>query len=173
VRIWPELAVPSSPELTLRESRLTRLSGRIRRHDDDAVTVLADTYICGPQDCNAEIEHRLVAAGANADLVYVEDFKPAYDDYAVATRTENARVRFEPSGVEAEWIADESPTLLELGEEHGLPLPFDCRSGSCHTCEAELLEGEVDGAVTTLPGGRRRVLICSSYPRSPRIRIGE
>ncbi|WP_425562054.1 2Fe-2S iron-sulfur cluster-binding protein [Microbacterium marinilacus] len=44
--------------------------------------------------------------------------------------------------------------------------PYDCRVGTCRTCESRLLFGEVDGAVTTLADGERRVLPCVSYPRS-------
>ena len=34
-------------------------------------------------------------------------------------------------------------TILELAEEHGIPLPYDCRSGICGQCKTKLVSGRV------------------------------
>jgi NAD(P)H-flavin reductase/ferredoxin len=61
-------------------------------------------------------------------------------------------------------------TLLEAGLREGLPMPFDCRSGGCGVCKADLLAGEVRmrpfqesalGAADRVAG---RVLLCCAEP---------
>ncbi|MCS6899326.1 MAG: 2Fe-2S iron-sulfur cluster-binding protein [Myxococcales bacterium] len=32
--------------------------------------------------------------------------------------------------------------LLDTCDDHGAPIPFSCRSGSCGTCRVEIIEGE-------------------------------
>ena len=34
-------------------------------------------------------------------------------------------------------------TLLETAEANGIPIPFGCRQGDCHTCMTRLLQGNV------------------------------
>ncbi len=126
-----------------------------------------DVYICGPGQFNADIRDGLLAAGANADQVHTEQFSASYPIGASTGHADNARVRFVASGLEVDWIAAENRTLLELGEDHGLTLPSYCRSGSCHTCEARIVRGTVNGAIVT--GADHRALLCSSYPASEQV----
>ena len=108
----------------------------------------------------------LVAAGANPDLVRVEDFGAAS---VLPSRHTDAVVRYAPSGVEATWVSKDERTLLELAEDSGLEVPYDCRAGTCRTCESRLTCGDVDGPVTEAGDGTRHVLLCVSYPRSGRV----
>lgn len=50
-------------------------------------------------------------------------------------------VVIEPSGREIAVAAGQS--VLEAALEAGLPFPHNCRSGICHSCRCQLLEGEV------------------------------
>lgn len=130
----------------------------------------ADFYICGPESFNTDIVAGLVAAGANADQVHVEEFHPAAEQvHAPLVPMDDARVRFCGAGVEAEWIATQERTLLELGEHSGLDMPSYCRSGSCHTCVARIVRGSVSGPVITTGEGESRALLCSSYPASSEV----
>ena len=52
------------------------------------------------------------------------------------------KVTFKKSGVTVDCAEDEY--ILEAGEEAGLNLPYDCRSGTCVTCAQKCLEGEID-----------------------------
>lgn len=131
----------------------------------------SDVYICGPVDFNDAIRAGLVAAGANPDLVRVEDFAAAAVSPTGPRRQEDAIVRYGSRQLEAKWAGEEEQTLLELAENHGLELPFDCRAGTCRTCESNLLCGEVDGPTTTTIDGTVRVLLCVSYPLSERVDV--
>lgn len=52
------------------------------------------------------------------------------------------KVTFRRKGVTIECAEDEY--ILERAEAAGLRLPYDCRSGTCTTCIARCLEGEMD-----------------------------
>jgi ferredoxin-NADP reductase/MOSC domain-containing protein YiiM/ferredoxin len=131
----------------------------------------SDIYLCGPEGFAETMRDELVAAGANPDLVFVEDILAATSETVAVSRHTDAVVRYGSRAAWAVWPAAEEPTLLELGERSGLRLPFDCRAGTCRTCESRLLCGEVDGAVSTASDGSRRVLLCVSYPASDLVEV--
>lgn len=62
-------------------------------------------------------------------------------------------------------------TLLKAGLEAGLSLPYECSTGSCGSCRARLVAGEVDSRWPEAPGlsgrdrARGRILCCQSEPR--------
>ncbi|PZF86325.1 MOSC domain-containing protein [Jiangella anatolica] len=130
----------------------------------------SDIYVCGSAEFTAAVRGGLIEAGANPDLVRAEDFAAAATP-TLPSRQQDATVRFGPNGPKLTWVAQSERSLLELAEDHGLELPYDCRAGSCRTCESRLVCGDVDGAVTTTPDGARRVLLCVSYPRSDHVEV--
>jgi toluene monooxygenase electron transfer component len=62
-------------------------------------------------------------------------------------------------------------TLLKAGLEAGLRLPYECSTGSCGSCRARLVSGEVESRWPDAPGlssrdrTRGRILCCQSEPR--------
>ncbi|MGF1671324.1 MAG: FAD-binding oxidoreductase [Balneolaceae bacterium] len=80
--------------------------------------------------------------------------------------SEAITVYFSESEIEALWD-DSFSSILQLAESKGLSPPFDCRMGSCTTCESELISGEVDyepEPFVEVEDGR--VLICCARPKS-------
>jgi ferredoxin-NADP reductase/MOSC domain-containing protein YiiM len=130
----------------------------------------SDVYICGSAEFAETVRAGLVDAGANPDHVRVEDFAAASDVPTGPSRTSDASVTF-GNGVDTTWSASRERTLLELGEDNDIALPFDCRTGSCRTCEARIVTGDVEGAVRTAADGTVRALLCSSFPLSERLVI--
>lgn len=76
------------------------------------------------------------------------------------------KVTFQTSGASADWTGSHE-SLLELGEDLGLNLPFGCRMGNCTACQQPLAEGKVD-----YPEGHRgepeagNILLCCSVPQT-------
>lgn len=122
-----------------------------------------DTYICGPGDFCAQLKNALVARGANPDHIFFELFS---QPPVPGTELEAATVRFERSGIECSWRADEDLTLLELGEKAGLELASECRAGACLTCKTRVIAG----AVTT-DMGDGSALLCMGRPKTARVTL--
>ena len=61
--------------------------------------------------------------------------------------------------------------LLYAGLQAGIPLPYECATGTCGTCRARVKEGEVVGGWPEAPGrkglkqDRREFLLCQAYLR--------
>lgn len=76
------------------------------------------------------------------------------------------RVTVDPSGV----AFDQAPgqRLLEAARDAGVWLPFECGWGSCGTCKASLVSGDVEllvpeaAAVSERDARRGRILLCQS-----------
>ena len=66
-------------------------------------------------------------------------------------------------------------TILQVARQLGLSPPSSCESGSCATCMAKLVEGEVsmrtNNALTPDEVADGWVLTCQSVPTSPSVRI--
>lgn len=60
--------------------------------------------------------------------------------------------------------------LLDQGEKAGLILPYSCRGGSCGSCKAKLISGEVDqmntDGLSTIEQQQGYILLCCSKPLS-------
>ncbi len=70
------------------------------------------------------------------------------------------------------FLVADGERILAAGRRAGVWLPFECGWGSCGTCKATLIDGEVE---TLFPGApaikprdarRRRILVCQTTPRS-------
>ncbi|GAA0239663.1 MOSC domain-containing protein [Cryptosporangium japonicum] len=122
----------------------------------------SDVYVCGSLAFTTEVRAGLIALGANPDLVFAEDFVAAAAAPAGPSRRTDAVVRF--GDRETVWSASAEQTLLELAEAAGLDRPYDCRAGTCRTCEARVLDGAVEGPVVG-----DRALLCTSYPLTDRV----
>ncbi|MEU6071888.1 FAD-binding oxidoreductase [Streptomyces sp. NPDC047082] len=98
-----------------------------------------ETWACGPDGMLDAMERHWAAAGVGERL-RVERFRPV-PVLSPAAGTAGGRVRFEPSGVEADSAA--GVPLLETGEAAGLALPYGCRRGICFGCLVPLVHGRV------------------------------
>ena len=63
-------------------------------------------------------------------------------------------------------------TILAAGLRQGLALPYECATGTCGTCRARLIDGEVDEGWPQAPGrqalkpARHEFLMCQGTPRT-------
>jgi len=75
------------------------------------------------------------------------------------------------SGVRT-FDCDEDEAILHAGLRDGLNLPYECATGTCGTCRARLISGDVDVAWKEAPGAanfkpdKGDILMCQTHPRS-------
>jgi ferredoxin-NADP reductase/MOSC domain-containing protein YiiM len=136
-------------------------------------------YLCGPPPFMKSLYCGLLSLGVAESRIHYEFFGPASvlteeaapSGQAPARSAENELtgemdVTFARSGLTAAWDTG-CETILDLAEHHGLSPPYSCRSGICHTCMCELVEGEVEYIEEPLElPDAGQVLICCSRPKS-------
>ena len=79
-------------------------------------------------------------------------------------------IHLQPSG--KQFVAEPNEKILEAALRQGITLPYSCRNGSCGTCKAELIAGEVDygsyedKAMSQVERAAGKVLLCQAQARS-------
>ncbi|QAZ41504.1 oxidoreductase [Methylibium sp. Pch-M] len=151
--------------------------GRITMHVDDEAgryfdpqPALQDTppqahvYCCGP---TALMEAVRASAHAPDDgRLHFEWFTPRQDPAASEALPFTVLIR--STGRRLEVPADRS--LLDVLEQHGLPVPSSCREGLCATCQTGVVSGIPDHRDSVLSDEQRRsgrsIMVCVSRARS-------
>lgn len=77
--------------------------------------------------------------------------------------TKTAELRFTDGHVESVEVPD-GTSVLDAARGAELPLASQCRSGSCGTCEASLVEGDTEGVP-----GRLTAILDTEYQRGARL----
>jgi ferredoxin-NADP reductase len=153
-------------------------------------TVLADTvdatcYVCGPTPFMDIVETALLDAAIPADRIHIERFTPATDPLLgderrsaslITQQTDTpTRVTVELGGRTESTEHREGTTILQTARELGLSPPFSCESGSCATCMARLVEGEVsmrtNNALTDDEVADGWILTCQSVPTAATVHV--
>ncbi len=73
---------------------------------------------------------------------------------------------------ETSFSCDGGETILEAALRQGHILPYSCRNGTCSSCKAVLVSGEVDegdvdpGALTDTERAAGKVLLCQARPKT-------
>lgn len=143
----------------------------------------ADFYLCGPPPFMKALFNALLGWGVDEARIYYEFFGPASvlkeggeeapkpapesPPDSPASPANGMTVTFQSSGVTVPWDPSKD-NILELAEANGVIADFSCRSGVCHTCMCELIEGEVEyvNDDAMLPDDESEVLICSTVPKT-------
>jgi ferredoxin len=94
-----------------------------------------ETWACGPAAMLDDAEKLWADAGL-ADALHLERFAASF-----TAGSEGGTITFARSGRTVE--TDGATTVLQAGEQAGIPMPFGCRMGICHTCVAPLRAGAV------------------------------
>jgi ferredoxin-NADP reductase len=136
---------------------------------DQVLDVPDDThvYCCGPEPLVTAVEERLTLR--SPERLHVERFSPRTP--AEAEPRNAFEVHCQGSGVTVTVPADGSMLDALLGA--GIDMNYDCREGTCGTCELEVLEGEADHRDSILSAQEREageiIFPCVSRARSGRL----
>ena len=129
----------------------------------------ADCYVCGPDGLLDDVRTALRARGVTEDRIRSEVFASSAEaargaSAAAARSATSAVVSFARSGRSVRWDGT-SPTLLDLAESAHVEVQSDCRVGMCHTCETDLISGDVISVRRPVdPAAAGKVLLCCSAP---------
>ena len=135
----------------------------------------ATCYLCGPGLFMDAVSAALTAIGVEPGRVLREAFGGESMKEGAKTgpahppsgpKNDGPQVTFLRSAVTTRW-SDRFASLLELAEACEAPVSWVCRTGVCHQCESDLVEGEVSYAPDPLdPPPKGAVLICCARPVS-------
>ena len=151
--------------------------------DEEAVRAFAendagaDYFICGPPPFMDIVESTLLATGVDADRIHIERFTPAAaaSPTVESSTTDACQVTIELGGRTDTVEHHPGTTILQTARELGMAPPFSCESGSCATCMAKLVEGEVsmfvNNALTDDELDEGWVLTCQSVPTTPSVHV--
>lgn len=76
------------------------------------------------------------------------------------------------AGSETAFSCAATDTIARAGLRADLPMPYECNTGSCGTCKADLVSGTIDSLRPDAPGladrdrAKRRILACQARPTS-------
>jgi ferredoxin-NADP reductase/DMSO/TMAO reductase YedYZ heme-binding membrane subunit len=144
-------------------------------------------YICGPASMmeptiqmlrelgvpNDQIKSEAFVAAKRAETAPASAESPAISSQAAAGAQDSPSFGADPA-VPALTLArsgkslplDSEKTLLEIAENGGLTLDYECRSGICGTCKARLLGGrvtmDVQDALDGADKSRNIILLCQA-----------
>jgi ferredoxin-NADP reductase len=148
----------------------TGWKGRLRREilEDAMQEPLECTYfLCGPTGFMELGRALLEEMSVPFSQILQESFG---DQVGIAERRDSEAKFVNVTFARSAFTIASSPehTLLETAEAHGIPIPFGCRQGQCHTCMTRLLNGRVHTAGDEALGDDLRlqgfVLPCVSRP---------
>lgn len=150
-------------------------AGAVRAVTTDAAD--AEYFICGPGPFMDIVEGTLLDDGIDEGRIHIERFTPLEPPPAPVTTAEPSatRVTIELDGRTDTADHRDGTTILQTARQMGMAPPFSCESGSCATCMAKLVEGEVamhvNNALTDDEVADGWVLTCQSVPTSPSVRV--
>jgi ferredoxin-NADP reductase len=145
----------------------------------------ADFYICGPAPFMDIVEDALALLHTPSDRVFIERFAfaasarldepPATPADAAEADAGTVSVVIVLHGTEHNVRYQAGETFLETARRAGLRPPFSCESGSCATCMARVLDGEVtmrvNNALTPEEVTEGWVLTCQGFPASASVTV--
>ena len=137
-------------------------------------------FICGPGGMMDSVVVALTELRIAKEKVHIEYFAPPIDESALKSINSTDKPVYVRSEVTVICDGDEKVFTLEPGEnilekalDANVDAPYACRGGSCCTCRALLIEGQVEMAVnfalldSEVEEGY--ILTCQSHPLTPKV----
>lgn len=135
---------------------------------------LRRVHYCGPEEMNQALGPMLRELGVPESQIKSESFSspvrndagaaPAADAAAAEEDATGASITFTRSGKSAAVVNGQS--ILDIAEDLGVNLDYDCRSGICGTCKIKVLSGrvrmETEDALTAADRAAGVILSCQA-----------
>lgn len=126
-------------------------------------------YVCGPRPMIEAAREIAGAAGIPRDHIHFELFQ------STTRSSDEAAFEVEIASTGEVHTIPPGRTIIEVLEEAGMDLMYDCRRGDCGICQTGVLEGEPDHRDVVLTEAERAsgkvMQICVSRARSPRLKL--
>lgn len=130
-----------------------------------------NVYVCGPKAFREAAKEQLLALGLPESQFFYESFGTRTPPQSQAPAIEPMKdITIHFKSWDKEVIGNNKETLLEIGEEAGMILPFSCRAGMCASCKMKLVDGEVEvisnDGLTDFEQEQGYILSCSCIPKT-------
>ncbi len=159
-----------------------RHGDRVTLHHDDVAggplpvaalvrDVAPDThvYVCGPRPMIEAVREAAEAAGIPHAQVHMELFD------APVPQAGDAPFEVEVASTGQVFVIPPKRTIVEVLEENGIEMIYDCQRGDCGICQTTVLEGVPDHRDVVLSEAERAagnvMQICVSRAKSPRLKL--
>ncbi|OAQ38806.1 hypothetical protein A5893_12215 [Pedobacter psychrophilus] len=97
-------------------------------------------FICGPTGLKESVKEILLLYSIEPENIFYEDFELVKDPKDFEDiETRNINLFF--NGFEHKLEIPKGKSILEVGLDAGLELPYSCQTGNCNTCKGKLKDG--------------------------------
>lgn len=134
-------------------------------------------FLCGPEAMSVAVRQALLDDGMSTDEVHIELFTPGeLAPVDEGDESAGAQVKLTVDGEEFEFVYEDSTrSLLDYALDIDGDLPFGCQNGSCGTCQARVVQGqvamEINFALSDEEVDSGYVLMCQARPASAKVEI--
>jgi ring-1,2-phenylacetyl-CoA epoxidase subunit PaaE len=128
-------------------------------------------YICGPEPMMKICENGLFELGIDKKNVHLAYFSNGMNAFKNA---ENAHLQVSING-KKQGVPLNNKNLLDAMLDAKLTPPYACQSGTCGSCKAQLISGEVtmarDFALNEADRAANRILCCQAWAKTENVEI--
>jgi ring-1,2-phenylacetyl-CoA epoxidase subunit PaaE len=128
-------------------------------------------YICGPESMMQLCEKTLISLDIDPKNIHLEYFSNGLNTFK---NHENARLQVTLRGQKQDVILG-NKNLLDSMLDADLKPVYACKSGTCGSCKAQLVSGEVnmarDFALNEADRQANRILCCQSWAKTENVEI--
>lgn len=129
----------------------------------------AHIYVCGPRPMIEATRHAAEAAGIGSDRIHTELFD------APVQQAGDTSFEVEIASTGQVFTVPPDRTIIDVLEENGIDIVYDCQRGDCGICQTTVLEGIPDHRDVVLSDAERQagnvMQICVSRAVSPRLKL--
>ncbi|OCW58004.1 ferredoxin [Hoeflea olei] len=124
-------------------------------------------YVCGPKGLIEAVKAQAEVAGVASERVHVELFS------AAAVQAGDTAFEVEIKSTGQVFVVPPAKSIIDVLEEGGVDLVYDCRRGDCGICQTEVIAGVPDHRDVVLSDSEKAegklMQICVSRAKSARL----